>query len=559
MKAKYALIALLAITFYGCDDNTAGLGLGMFPGSDQNLNGKLSSFDVTTESVKTGKIYAKTNIGYVGKFTDNIFGTYNAGFLATLNCPAGLTFPGLYDGSTLDSDGKVTKTMVAEAADDIELIYDKDNGADKKVIGNIHTVELYLLYRQYFGDSLTACRLSVYELDKKLEIKDNPYYTDIDPEGYYDAQKPEALLGTKAYTAVDASLSYAERQKDSYTPNVHLNLSKEISLRVGKAILRASRAAGSNFDNAKFSEAFKGLYVKSDYGDGTVLYVDQVQMNVVYKRYAANDTTGVIIKKKVAEEDGSFADSTYYQYRPFVSTREVIQANRLTNDEVAIENCIKQTDCTYLKSPAGIFTQATLPIQEIKEKLDGDTLNAVKLSFANYNQASDKKFGMSIPADVLLIRKKLKDSFFENNQLADDISSYLPSQTNTNNQYVFGNITKLINACIEDEKFALNEFSNNRTIEVIWAHDGITEKVTVNNIADWKEKSGWDQVVLIPVLATKEKSSNGYDNKPRVISIQHDLKPSYVKLKGGTNEDPKYRLKLEVLSTNFAGTVHYIV
>ena len=48
MKTKYALIALLAITFWGCDDNTAGLGLGMFPGSDQNINGKLSTFDVTT-------------------------------------------------------------------------------------------------------------------------------------------------------------------------------------------------------------------------------------------------------------------------------------------------------------------------------------------------------------------------------------------------------------------------------------------------------------------------------------------------------------------------------
>ena len=51
MKAKYALIALLAITFFGCDDNTAGLGLGMFPGSDQNINGKLTTFDVTTKSV----------------------------------------------------------------------------------------------------------------------------------------------------------------------------------------------------------------------------------------------------------------------------------------------------------------------------------------------------------------------------------------------------------------------------------------------------------------------------------------------------------------------------
>lgn len=65
MKAKYALIALLAITFWGCDDNTAGLGLGMFPGSDQNINGKLSTFDVTTESVHAGKIYAMTNVGYL--------------------------------------------------------------------------------------------------------------------------------------------------------------------------------------------------------------------------------------------------------------------------------------------------------------------------------------------------------------------------------------------------------------------------------------------------------------------------------------------------------------
>ena len=94
MKAKYALIALLAITFWGCDDNTAGLGLGMFPGSDQNINGKLSTFDVTTESVHAGEIYAMTNVGYVGKFTDEIFGTYQAGFLAELNCPSGMTFPG---------------------------------------------------------------------------------------------------------------------------------------------------------------------------------------------------------------------------------------------------------------------------------------------------------------------------------------------------------------------------------------------------------------------------------------------------------------------------------
>ena len=62
MKAKYALIALLAITFFGCDDNTAGLGLGMFPGSDQNINGKLTTFDVTTKSVHAGEVLSLIHI-----------------------------------------------------------------------------------------------------------------------------------------------------------------------------------------------------------------------------------------------------------------------------------------------------------------------------------------------------------------------------------------------------------------------------------------------------------------------------------------------------------------
>ena len=36
-------------------------------------------------------------------------------------------------------------------------------------IGNIRTTELFLLYDNYFGDSLTACRLSVYELGGRWE------------------------------------------------------------------------------------------------------------------------------------------------------------------------------------------------------------------------------------------------------------------------------------------------------------------------------------------------------------------------------------------------------
>lgn len=549
MKAKYALITLLAIAFWGCDDNTAGLGLGMFPGSDQNISGRLTTFDVTTNSVPTGQIYAKTNIGYVGKFTDDYFGTYQAGFLASIHCPEKLTFPGVYKNNALNDKGEPYNYMVIEPGDDIQLIYDNDkNEPIGEPIGNIHTVELYLWYSSFFGDSLTACRLSVYELNKKLELKDKPYYTDIDPNNYYDKAD---LLGSKVYSAVDLSVKDSIRKLDTYVPYVHLNFDKNISYKVGGDILRASRQAdktGAIFDYDKFSDIFKGIYVKSDYGDGTILYVFQAEMNVVYKCYAVDPKTGVKLKKS-----GSTADSTYYYNRTFSSTREVIQANQLSNDPVKMQELINEDNNTYIKSPAGIFTQATLPINEIHEKLQLDTLNAVKLTFSNYNQSNENKFGMTYPSTVMLIRKKFKDSFFEKNQLTDNVTSYLTTHSSTNNQYIFNNITNLINDCMADgeREEAEKKFKNHETITLNFTNTkGETETVTVDNITDWEKYSDWNKVLLIPVLITYDDPSS--QNK-QIISVQHDLKPSYVRLKGGSKgiDDPNYRLKLEVVSTNF--------
>lgn len=547
MKAKYVIIALLAITFWGCDDNTAGLGIGMFPGSDQNINGQLKTYPVTTESVAAGRIYAKTNIGYLGKFTDKDFGTYEAGFLSTLNCPDGVTFPGVYDGTAFDSKGKVTKTMVGkkgEKDDDITLIHDEAGN----VIGNVHTVELILWYDSYFGDSLTACRLSAYELFKPLEEADNEayYYTDIKPAEFY---KEEDLLGTKAYTAVDLSVKDSIRNLSTYTPSIRFSFNAERAKKVTLNILGAARRSNSTLDRKTFINAFKGLYVKSDYGDGTILYVDQVQMNVVYKCYAVDSISG----KKLLTKDG-LSDSTFYDYRPFVSTREVYQANRLINDSKT-DDLINETNCTFLKTPAGIFTQATLPIKKISEELSGDTLNAVRLSFSNYHQSnSNEKFGMTVPTNVMLIRKKDKESFFVNNQLTDEVSSFLTTHTNSTNQYTFSNITRLINACINERNAAEKEIHEKGSIvlkELYNSESGKFDRTeTATTIGEWESITEWDKVVLIPVLVTYDSSSSGGYGTPNVIGIQHDLKPGYAKLKGGSGEP----LNMEVIFTNFSGT-----
>lgn len=545
MKAKYALVALLAITFLGCDDNTAGLGLGMFPGSDQGINGKLTTFDVTTNSVPTGNIYAKTNIGYVGKFTDETFGMYQAGFLATLNCPEGQYFEPAYKVTETNASGGATKATGSMVTDLSNLgMEDKDKAKFFQItddngqpIGNCQ-INLYLWYTSYFGDSLTACRLSIYELNHPLNSED-AYYTNIDPEKYYNANNP-TLLGAKAYTAVDLSVKDSIRNQKGYVPSVRLSLNESMTKALGRKLLQSSQADAANFFS-NFRTLFPGIYVKSDYGDGTVLYVNQVQMDIVSVRYAIDSISGV---KKPSIKFAN-KDSVQYTGRTFASTREVIQANQLTNDPQKIAALIAEGNNTYLKTPAGIFTQATLPITDIQKQLEGDTLNAVKLTFSNYNQTSDKKFGMSIPVNVMLIRKKEVDTFFKKNQLSDGISSFLASHSSSANQYTFSNITKLINACITEKEEARKN-AGSAWDETAWlAKD---------------ENKDWDKVVLIPVLVTYDSpGSNG--GTPNIISIQHDLKPGYVRLKGGSlatdpsespTEQNKYKLKLEVVSTNFS-------
>ena len=275
--------------------------------------------------------------------------------------------------------------------------------------------------------------------------------------------------------------------------------------------------------------------------------------------------TNPMLLPKTVVKDGESPDSTYYGYRMFTSTREVIQANQLKNDNTAIQDCIKKDGWTYLKSPAGIFTQITLPINKIADQLQGDTLNAVKLGIPIYNETNDRKFGMSIPKSVLLIRNKYKDSFFKNNQLSDGITSSLfdySSSTSSLTQYTFNNITQMINNCLADKAAAERDIREKGFTKVsLTDPEGNVYEENVDNIEKWEELIEWDKFVLIPVLVTKDASSNSYYSSSNVISIQHDLKPGYARLKGGSKgsqQDPQGNplypdnvLKLEVISTSF--------
>ncbi len=511
MKVKYLWVILLSLTFFGCDDTTGTLGLGMFPGGDQNINGKTATFDVQTQSELAGKVFAKTSIGYLGKFTDPDFGYYEASFLAQLHCNKNFTFPPLYNADT-------------------------PNDPDAIMVKNeVYRTELSLVYSSYFGDSLVASHLSVYQLNKDLD-KESAYYTDINPEEFYN---PEDLLGEKAYTAVDLSVDSSVRSQDGYASSVTVTLPTEL----GQKILEQSRKADEeNKDFADvFGDLFKGIYVKNDYGDGTILYIDQIELRVIYECYVKG-TDGANLKKS-----DNVTDSTAYGYRTFAATKEIIQANSFNSDENKIKEKVNERGWTYLKTPAGIYTQVSLPLNDIREKLSQDTLNVVKLALTNYNQSYDNNkydFSINVPSYVLLVREKEKESFFQDNKINDDVTSYIAQHNAINtNQYVFSNLSRLINTCLAEREAAVTALENDGKIEGILDVDTGTP---VTTIEAWEKATQWDKVAIIPITITRDQNTSTTNGS--IISVLNDLKPGYTKLKGGLDSPP---LSLEVIYTSF--------
>lgn len=502
MKVKFlgALLLTATLTFFGCDDNTGTLGIGMLPGSD-GISALTTEFPVTTRSVLADSVFAKTSTGYIGRFTDLDFGYYEASFLTELNCIENFKFPEVYDPEK--KTGRLTK-------------YEVDG------------VRLVVYYSTWFGDSLNACRMSAYELQKPLERN---RYTNIDPKKYYIKDGSSILLGRRAYTAYDTSVTDEERNatdeygNKTYYPRVTITLDTE---EYGNKWLRQYKDNPKLFENsdAFINNIFQGVYIKSDYGDGTILYVDRVDLQMKYEFYVLNDTTNIPYKA----HDGTDSIATTWRTE-FASTKEVIQANQFLNS-AKLQERVDEGEHTYIKSPAGIFTEAILPYDKIYQELSNDTLNAVKLTFTNYNkQDSPYEFSMSAPSNVLLLRKVDFKSFFEENKLPDNITSYTVKHNNVaTNQYTFNNIARLVTTCIQGKDAAMKK-----------AKEEAGDKW---NQEEWEKD--WRTVYLIPVSVTYDTTSSSTSST--MTGIQNDLQPGYAKLKGGPQGEA---LKLEVTYTRF--------
>ena len=449
-------IALLTAAISSCSKDTSTLGYSLTSNEDK-FTIETDTFDVTTRSIASGSVLSRNVYSYLGRIKDPETGTY-------IKCDFTTQF------SLLESEaGNLFR------AKDVVASLDENN---EPIVDSCY---IHIMINSYQGDSLTAMKLALMELDKPMKSTD-AIYTDYDPEVAGIVRTASgAVKSDKIYSASDLTLSDSLRnvyRSGAYYAYVKVPLNKEYTDKNGKKynnygtyIMRKYYENPSYFKNFNsfIRNVCPGFYVKSTDGQGLIIEVAFCQMNMYY-RY---------------KSEGAI----YNTQCTLNSSDEVLKATHISYNKTGIDKLVAVDSCTYLKTPAGIYTEVTLPVDDIKKGHENDTITSAKVTFTRMRPRSNiSEVVLEEPTQVLLIEKDSLKSFFEDNGTPDNMKAYLATYNSSQKTYSFNNISYMINR--------------------MYARKG--------------KSADWNKAVLIPVevQSSSSSSASGIANEMNVNSVR---------------------------------------
>ena len=464
-KWLMAGIAMLTIAISSCDENTNTMGYSLTSDADR-FSLVPDTFLVSTRSIKADSVLARSSYCYLGCIKDPETGAYITSDFTTqftiLENEASYLFAEKQSITSLDATGEPIATEC----------------------------NLNIIINDYMGDSLAAMKLIVEELDKPIE-ENRPYYSNFNPEASGYVRK-DGLKQAKVYSMTDMTLSDSlryVRQKNNYYSYISVPLSKQYKAKDGTTYQNYGTYLMRTF--YKHPEYFKnsisfiknvcpGFYIKMVDGQGVMAEILNIQLEIKFKYKVDNK-----------EYEGN---KTLY------GTEEVMQTTHISNDKSQIDRLVNNNECTYLKTPAGIFTEVTLPVDEIKKGHDNDSIISAKISFQRMVEKNAKTEDLLQDAsELLMIERDSLYSFFEKSNVTNNRTSYLAAYNYTLNTYSYNNISNLINH--------------------------------LYSIRD-KGSKNWNKVVLIPVK-TSSTTTSSYSSST-VTGINNEMSITSTRLVGGS-------------------------
>ena len=487
-----AAIAVAALALTACDDTTGTLGNSLTDNMD-NMIISTDTFGIVSQSVIADSVLANSSTGYLGRVKDPETGAYITGdYMVQFHALDNFSFQN--DTSYVYDDSIKVKITTA-----------KNPSGELKA----DSCSLQLFYDSYFGDSLQDMKCTVYEMEKPME-EGTHYYSNFDPyaEGYV---KADGIKKSRVYTLADMNLTSSERSSKNYTPNIKIWLDEPYT-KNGKTYNNYGGYITAMYHKnpADFHQIYRfihnvipGFYIKHTGGTGSMAYLFQTHLNVNYHYTVHIDTLN-----SKGNSQGKDTTYTYHDIATFSGTEEVLQHTNITNSKSTMEDLVSDKSCTYLKTPAGLFTEITIPVDSIMKGHNYDSLNTAKIIFQRINNTSTSKYNLSVPKTLMIIPYDSLYSFFENEDIINYRTSFYAtyvkkasSTSSTSNTYTFNNIAGLISSM----------YKNKATGD-----------------------PNWNKAVIIPVSISTTTSSS---NTTIISKVVHDMSLTSTKLVKGTSFD----------------------
>ncbi|KGF23087.1 hypothetical protein HMPREF1651_03210 [Prevotella bivia DNF00188] len=464
MKKIFVFLALAVsmALITSCDDTTDTIGGSLIPDNDK-LVVSTDSFDVSSKTIPAGNVIPRTSTGYLGKMTDAETNTQvTANFMTQFH--------------VLDNYQMTVADSITSRDESKNIIAD--------------SCEIRLFYKGSYGDSLAQMKLTAYELNKPVE-EGITYRSNFDPIANNYVRTTGGIAVNRSYTLTDLTEPDSVRKTSNYVKNINIKLNDQYTDKdgvvynnFGTYLMRKYQSNPTAFRNSYhfLHEICPGFYFKITDGEGSMAKIEQAQINIYYRA-----------KKGTSEKE---------TFTKLVGTEEVLQLTNFSNDQAKLQDLIKETGHTYLKTPAGLFTQLTLPITDILAGHENDTINSAKIEVKRVNNNASSTYNFGIPQNVLMLPADSVETFFAKTRLNDNKTSFLASYNTTKNSYIFNNISGLISFF----KQAKSPRSEN-----------------------------WGKVVLVPVELQTTTTGSGASQKTTVNMISNQMGLSSTKLLGNTS------------------------
>lgn len=395
-------LATMFAALTACDDDTTTVGSTLVTDSTEIVVD--SAFTVTGMSVENKSVQSRTITQLIGKLNARGYGRFSSEI--------------------------VTQFMPTQNID--------TTGVSLSDIDSMKLV-MFFYSGDFTGDSLVPMGLQVFPLTKQLP---SPIYSNFDPTGYYN---PNEMWQSQIYTG---NALYS----DSANELSYRSITVDLPVSFAKQFYSEYKQNPATFATPQaFAKFFPGLYIRNSFGDGRVTDIFDTRINLYFRSHqkvTVNDVETDTIYNLVR---------TYMAVTPEVVTNNIIRLDMSDNLTSRVSG-----GKTLLVAPAGLDIEMKFPIEDViaSYRRNAGTLSVINtLTLSIPAEEIENDYDIEVPLNILMVLKKEKDEFFDNNSLCDNETSFLATYNSSTNSYNISNMRQYLLNMIEKGSLTAEDYT----------------------------------------------------------------------------------------------------